>query len=421
MMRNETRVDEYTNCSRIREPSCLMVPIRTYPSIPRSTFINVLKTLRNLEIENEIQIHYAVELGSRTYGLHNRNSDYDLRFVFSYRNRAYVSEQIREYAKKCDCIGGDHIEDGVHIDYQGWQLQKFMKLLKKQNVMAIEILESPIIYFDRSHFRKNFTGVLNLLPNNRVNRTMFYHYLKMARTNYDAIQRDARDQIKETIAEPILTSDLEEDSESDSYIPFDETTPLLTNSNPIILYKKYLTVVRPLLQSIYILTHDIHTSEKLIFDFDTLLKYLETRIGIKSVIDTESPDISDEISDESSTLAELDITSDSDRSSFTNSFTNSFTDEGCDCNADLVSLSELMIEGSAWSELQIIVYFKRKTSTHYGPLMTHLNDWMGRTIDQLSDPNGLVSRFDQIEKDRSNKGKIDIGPELAKVFQNMLF
>ena len=46
----------------------------------------IVKILKGIEKKNNIKILFAVESGSRAWGMESENSDYDVRFVY-YRNK----------------------------------------------------------------------------------------------------------------------------------------------------------------------------------------------------------------------------------------------------------------------------------------------------------------------------------------------
>jgi predicted nucleotidyltransferase len=408
--------------SRICDPSNLIIQIKSYNSVPRSSFTTILTYLRRLEIEQDIIIHNAVEIGSRAYNLHNPYSDYDLRFVFSHRERVYASEQIREYGHKSNSLCGDMIDNGIHIDYQGWQLEKFMSLLKKNNVMAIEVLESPIVYLDRSDFRSKFGRVLNLMPSQKVSRTMYHHYLKMARTNFDNLKR--------FIEKSSGDNDNPNPREVCSGSISDETQPLLSKYT-IVRYKKYLTIIRPILQSIYIVLSRCESGlsegledllPRMIFNFDELLQYYENRVGI------HFDPTYDGSSDESDDCAELDVTTDSasydivdeacyceiDRSIKLNG-SSSDSDSDSDSNDTYAYLSELMMDEGAWTSLQRVVALKRESSESLGPVMYNLHTWIEQCLLELSDPTSFSHKLRRTEK------KVNVDSLLRDTYKSFIY
>lgn len=49
----------------------------------------ILKTLKEIEKENNVEIIFAADTGSRTLGYSNENSDYDIRFIYIQKSEKY--------------------------------------------------------------------------------------------------------------------------------------------------------------------------------------------------------------------------------------------------------------------------------------------------------------------------------------------
>ena len=135
-----------------------------------------MKHLSEIESKYDIKILYACEAGSRATGLANHVSDYDVRFIYVHQVDWYLS--IR---KNSDVINGP-IKD--HLDIHGWDLQKALLLLGKSNPTLLEWLHSPIIYKETSNVMKQLR---DLIPNTISLRALGYHYLHMAKRNYQQI------------------------------------------------------------------------------------------------------------------------------------------------------------------------------------------------------------------------------------------
>ena len=51
---------------------------------------NIRKLLKRLEKENKIKILFAIENGSRAWGMASKDSDYDVRFVYFRKAKDYL-------------------------------------------------------------------------------------------------------------------------------------------------------------------------------------------------------------------------------------------------------------------------------------------------------------------------------------------
>ena len=100
---------------------------------------NEIRTrLSMAEKERNVRILYAVESGSRAWGLASPDSDYDVRFVYVRPAEEYL--RIDE--------SPDFIEwqlDDVY-DINGWDLGKALRQLSKGNAVFFEWLNSPVVY-----------------------------------------------------------------------------------------------------------------------------------------------------------------------------------------------------------------------------------------------------------------------------------
>lgn len=127
--------------------------------------------LRLSEIEEEygITILYAVESGSRMWGFSNKDSDFDIRFIFRYND-------IKEYVKLSGRKEVINFIDGV-FDFEGWDISKALFLHYKNNPSLREWLLSPIKYID--------SGLLDVLKGRNFNKeVLLHHYKSMALNNW---------------------------------------------------------------------------------------------------------------------------------------------------------------------------------------------------------------------------------------------
>jgi predicted nucleotidyltransferase len=106
----------------------------------------ILNKLKEIEKSQSIKILFAVESGSRAWGFASKDSDYDVRFVYSRPVEWYLSIYQRK-----DVI--EYPPDDV-LDISGWDIKKALQLFQKSNPPMLEWIKSPITYIENGNFRK---------------------------------------------------------------------------------------------------------------------------------------------------------------------------------------------------------------------------------------------------------------------------
>lgn len=148
---------------------------------------NIIHNLSLLEKERKIKILYAVESGSRAWGFSSINSDYDVRFLYVHNLDYYlsISNNLKDTIQK---IFDDQYVYVNELDFSGWELKKSLRLFAKSNPCLLEWLDSPIIY----HQDDMFIYKLRELRDKYFDpKSSIYHYLHMARNNFDIfLQKD---------------------------------------------------------------------------------------------------------------------------------------------------------------------------------------------------------------------------------------
>lgn len=134
----------------------------------------IKEKLKQIEIENGINILYACESGSRAWGFASTDSDYDVRFIYTRKLNDYLS--IRERR--------DVIEVTVNevLDISRWDIRKALQLFLKFNPPLYEWLQSPVVYKSDSPF---FSELSSLVPDFFSLRADCHHYLSMARNTFE--------------------------------------------------------------------------------------------------------------------------------------------------------------------------------------------------------------------------------------------
>lgn len=184
----------------------------------------IIKRLYEIEKEHNIEILYAVESGSRSWGFESTDSDYDVRFIYRHQESWYL-----QVLPKRDVIEYPIIDD---FDYSGWDLKKALFLLNKSNPVLFEWLRSPTVYIKNDGFYKIFLKSSNEYFS-KISST--YHYLHMAKRNY-------REYLKKDLVK----------------------------------IKKYFYVLRPVIACMWIEKY----GDSPPMEFDSLLKLIESNIAL---------------------------------------------------------------------------------------------------------------------------------------------
>lgn len=142
---------------------------------------NIIKNIcKNLEKENNIKILFAVENGSRVWRMNSKDSDYDVRFVFVRSLKEYI--QIN---KPCEVIeasfdkGGNISKENAYLDFNGFDIFKYVKMLSSSNPTTIEWLTSDIVYYGKQNKVFKQFAIKNFNP-----ISLYHHYKSMCRSNY---------------------------------------------------------------------------------------------------------------------------------------------------------------------------------------------------------------------------------------------
>ena len=134
-----------------------------------------------LEKKYKVRILFAVENGSRAWRMASKNSDYDVRFVFVRPLEEYIqinspSDVINAFF---DDKGKETNTENALIDFSGFDIFKYVKMLSSSNPTTIEWLITDIVYFGKQNrvFR-------NFAMSNFNKISLYHHYKSMCRNNY---------------------------------------------------------------------------------------------------------------------------------------------------------------------------------------------------------------------------------------------
>lgn len=97
-----------------------------------------------ISIKHGVRIAFACESGSREWGFASPDSDFDVRFVYVRPMADYLRlEEPRDVIEEPEV---------ARIDASGWDLRKFLRLLRNSNPSAIEWLSSTTVYHEEPAF-----------------------------------------------------------------------------------------------------------------------------------------------------------------------------------------------------------------------------------------------------------------------------
>lgn len=151
--------------------------------------------LRSIEYENKINIIGAWDRGSRAWNLNTSESDYDIRICYTQPYSNYIMSS--EYTQSIKGSGKDlaytDLEDldisPTKIEFQGWDIRRFIKLLSENNPSILECLASPISYQSHPIFEEISTYALN-----RIHPIeLWNHYYSASKRTYKEYITSGRD------------------------------------------------------------------------------------------------------------------------------------------------------------------------------------------------------------------------------------
>jgi predicted nucleotidyltransferase len=133
----------------------------------------IARRLDELAHAEQMDVLLAVESGSRAWGFHSPDSDYDVRFIYRRPLKSYLPLGARR-----DVVERPIVDE---IDLAGWDLDKALKLAMRGNAVAHEWLASPITYGEAPGFRQGFDAIARRW---RARFTDAAHYYGLLRTQH---------------------------------------------------------------------------------------------------------------------------------------------------------------------------------------------------------------------------------------------
>jgi predicted nucleotidyltransferase len=137
----------------------------------------IVNKAKQLCRERDVTPIFVRERGSRMIGVSHEDSDWDAFILFRQEPMDYV--KLGGYK---DTISKKY--DGGDIDFHGWNIQKFAKLLKDSNPNAVEILMGDTGYINRVRW-DIFEELREDVKENFNHMSLYHHYLSLAESNYE--------------------------------------------------------------------------------------------------------------------------------------------------------------------------------------------------------------------------------------------
>lgn len=141
--------------------------------------------LREVEESHNVRILYACESGSRAWGFHSPDSDYDVRFIYAHDKDWYLSIEDRK----------GHIEFPVtdDLDIVGYDVRKMLRLFRGSNAKIYEWLQSPVVYKKDDEFLNAIHGLMN---DYYSFRTGVHHYLGLTKNTFNSELQQSQVKLK---------------------------------------------------------------------------------------------------------------------------------------------------------------------------------------------------------------------------------
>lgn len=153
-----------------------MTPAQREDAVSSEMCAQIRGALAELARDEGVTILLAVESGSRAWGFHSTDSDYDVRFVYARPLDWHL--RVRP--------GRDVIERPISdaLDLSGWELRKALGLALGSNAVVSEWLRSPIVYADAAPFAAQMRDFCERALRSQ---SVTWHYRRLAERQIGAL------------------------------------------------------------------------------------------------------------------------------------------------------------------------------------------------------------------------------------------
>lgn len=143
--------------------------------------------LKEFEKTYDITIISARDTGSRAWNLHSPESDYDVSFIFLQNHEDYITTS--GYKQNID----RETQTEYDIEYNSWNLDRFLSLLKGSNPAAIEFLQSNEIYYEPREFEHYMHNLESHAQDHFKPLALMMHHHSLAKSQHERYLAPAKD------------------------------------------------------------------------------------------------------------------------------------------------------------------------------------------------------------------------------------
>lgn len=181
----------------------------------------ILDMLTEIERKENVKVLFAVESGSRAWGVESPDSDYDVRFI-------YVRHKV-------DYLGLQEIRDVIEwqlddvLDINGWDLKKTLVQFHRGNATLFEWANSPVVYKITDEWRYIYECSKQYFSE----KAAIYHYYGTANSTYKKYLQEENVKYKKYIyaLRPLLACKFIENNHSIPPVKFEDLLKQVTTED----------------------------------------------------------------------------------------------------------------------------------------------------------------------------------------------
>ncbi|MEI6947920.1 nucleotidyltransferase domain-containing protein [Paraflavisolibacter sp. H34] len=181
----------------------------------------IRKQLHETAEAKHVTILFACESGSRAWGFHSPDSDYDVRFAYTHPADWYLTIEDKK----------DFIELPVNevFDINGYDIRKLLKLFRGSNAKIYEWIQSPIFYEQHDAFLQHLRS---LVPDYFSPKVGLHHYLGLCRNTLETHLQGEQVRLKKYFyaLRPVLAARWIQQHGTPPPVEFSQLRTLITDS-----------------------------------------------------------------------------------------------------------------------------------------------------------------------------------------------